>query len=77
MQFALDGGVRTIPLMLQGVTSCFTTRKPSLAEYENDNIPKIHLAAESPDWDPHSPEYSKLESSYFDGIGRFKHIGDL
>ena len=41
-----------ILLQLNSLTSYFDLYSPSITEYGNDNIPKIHLtAAESP-WDP-------------------------
>ena len=33
-----------------------------MAEYENDDIPKIHLTAEVPPWDPVTSEYSERET---------------
>ena len=41
-----------IPLQLSGAISYFYVYSLSTAEYENDNIPKIHLTAEEPPWDP-------------------------
>ena len=38
----------TIPLQLSGVTSYFDVYYPHIAEYENEDIPKIHLTAEEP-----------------------------
>ena len=37
-----------IPLQSSGVTSYFDVNSPSNAEYENEDIPKIHLTAEEP-----------------------------
>ena len=65
-----------IPLELKGVTSYFNARKPSLAEYDDDNIRKLELTIEDPEWDPHSPDFAQLEQRYFDGLGRFKEVGD-
>ena len=48
----------TIPLSLDGVTSYFEARCPSLAEYEDERIPKYHLPSESPPWDPSTTLYS-------------------
>ena len=42
----------TILLQLSGVTSYFDIYSPSIAEYESDDIPKIHLTAEEPHFDP-------------------------
>ena len=40
-----------IPVQLSG-TSYFDVYSSSAAEYENDDIQKIHLTAEEPPWDP-------------------------
>ena len=41
-----------ILLILKGVTSCFCIRKPSTAEFEDGNIPKLDMTYESHEWDP-------------------------
>ena len=51
-----------IPLQLSGVTSYFDMYSLSVGEYENDHIPKIHLAAEEPPWDASMNEYSERET---------------
>ena len=48
-----------ILLQLSGVTSCFGVYSPSISEYDNDDVPKIHFNAEEPPWDPSTSEYSK------------------
>ena len=40
-----------ILLQMKRVTSYFDVNSPSVAEYENDEIPKIHLTAEKPPCD--------------------------
>ena len=47
-----------IMLQFSGVTSSFDVYSLSLAEYENEDMPKIHLTAEEPSWDPSTSEYS-------------------
>ena len=37
-----------IQLQISGVTSYFDVYSPSIAEYENEEIPKNHLTAEEP-----------------------------
>ena len=37
-----------IPLQLSGLTSYFDVYSPSKAEWENEEIPKIHLTTEEP-----------------------------
>ena len=43
---------------------------PSEAEYENEDIPKIHLTAEEPPWDPSTNEYSERETQMLDHQGQ-------
>ena len=40
-----------IPLQLSSVISYFTVYSLSIAEYENEDISKIHLTGEEPPWD--------------------------
>ena len=44
------------------MTTYFDAFSASLAEYENEDIPKIHLTAEEPPWDPSTSEYSRIEA---------------
>ena len=43
---------------------------PSIKEYENEDIPKIHLTVEEPSWDPSTSEYSKRETRMLDHQGQ-------
>ena len=63
--------ILTIPLSLNGVSSCFPTRKPTLAEY-NACENKVPLTAHDPDWEPNSAEWAELEDRYYDSLGNFK-----
>ena len=45
-----------IPLKLSSVTSYFDVYSSSITEYENDDIPKIHLTADEPPWDQSTNE---------------------
>ena len=45
-----------------GVTNYFDVYSPSIAEYEDEDIPKIHLTVEEPLWDPLMSEYSERET---------------
>ena len=47
-----------ILLQMSSDTSYFDVYSPSIAEYENDDILKIHLTAEEPPWDLSTNEYS-------------------
>ena len=52
-----------VPLSLHGVTSYFSTRRPTLYEYElAEKEGRSHdLTYDSPDWDPHSSSYCDQE----------------
>ena len=50
------------PLQLSGVTSYFNVYSPSIPEYENEDILKIHLNAEESPWDLSTNEYSERET---------------
>ena len=39
---------------------------PSIAEFENEDIPKIHLTAKELPWDPSTEEYSESENHMTD-----------
>ena len=39
---------------------------PSITDYENDDIPKIHFTAEEHPWDPSKNEYSERETHMLD-----------
>ena len=45
-----------IILKLSSVTSYFDVYTPSIAKYENEEIPKIHLTVEEPPWDTSKSE---------------------
>ena len=55
---------------MSGVASYFDVNCPSVAKYENDDIPMIHLTAEEPPWDPSTNEYSKRETHMIDHQGQ-------
>ena len=46
-----------ILLQLSSVTSHFDVYSLSITEYENDDIPKIHLTVEESPWYPSANEY--------------------
>ena len=54
-----------IPLQLSRVTNYFDVYSPSVTEYENDDIPKIHLTVKEPPRDHQqvSIQKEKLECS--------------
>ena len=53
-----------VPLSLNGVTSYFDTRKPTLHEFElaEKEGRSYDLTYDSPDWDPHSTTYQSQET---------------
>ena len=65
-----DGEPIRIPLIFQGVTSYFPTRKPMKEEYENtaDEL-WIELTAESPEWDPTLKCFQEQENGVLNSDG--------
>ena len=59
-----------ILLQLSSVTSYFDVYSPIIKEYENEDIPKIHLTAEKPPWDPSMEEYLERETWALDCKGQ-------
>ena len=51
-----------ILLQLSGVTSYFDVHSSSVAEYGNEDIPKIHLTVKEPPWDPTANDYSEKKT---------------
>ena len=51
-----------ILLKLNYVTSYFNVYSLTIADYKNEDIPKIHFTAEEPIWDPSTNEYLKRET---------------
>ena len=49
---------------------CKLMFSPNLAEYENEDIPKIHLTAEESPWDPSTNEYSEQKFRMLDHQGQ-------
>ena len=44
---------------LSSIAIYFDMYSPSITEYEDEEIPKIHLTMEEPPWDPSTSEYSE------------------
>jgi hypothetical protein len=63
----------TVPMSLHGVTSYFTTRKPTLEEYYNslstENGVQCELTYESPVWDPQDEVFATQEENMVDSQG--------
>ena len=57
-------------LWLSIATSYFDVCFSITAEYENEDIPKIHLHAEEPTQGPSTNEYSKCETCILDHWGQ-------
>ena len=63
-----DGEPLWIPLIFQGVTSYFLTRKLTKEEYENTaDEQRIELTAESPEWDPTLKQFQEVCSTVMGG----------
>ena len=52
------------------MTTYFDVYSPSITEYENEDVPKIHLNAEEHPWDPSAEEYSHREPQMLDHQGQ-------
>jgi hypothetical protein len=53
-----------IPLKLNGIKSYFPSRCPTPHELDHpEEYPQIHMTYDSPVWDPHDPEFSRLEKA--------------
>ena len=59
-----------ILLQLCSATSYYDVYSPSISEYEDEDIPKIHLFDEKPLWDPSTKEYSEHETCMSDHQGQ-------
>ena len=55
---------------LSSVTSYFDVHSPSITDYEDKDISKIHLAVEEPPWDPSTSVYSERETQMLDHQGQ-------
>jgi hypothetical protein len=66
-----------IPLQLQGVTSVFPVRTPSRAEFDDDDIPRIVMTSDGPEWDPQTSDWSKQEASMTDFRGHIHEYNDV
>jgi hypothetical protein len=66
-----------ILLILREVTSCFCVRKPSTAEFEGNDIPKLNMTYESPEWDPGNPDWATQEASTMDSRGRVYDLDNV
>jgi hypothetical protein len=58
---SVDHDSMIIPLQLSGVTSYIPTCKPTPTEY--DSYVKYDLTYETPEWDPHTPDFAEQESA--------------
>ena len=66
-----------IPLILKGVTSCFCVRRPTTVEFEDEDIPKLDMTSESPEWDPGDPDWAIQEASTMDSRGRVHDLDNV
>jgi len=66
-----------IPLILKGVTSCFCVRRPTTIKFEDENIPKLDMTYESPEWDPSDTDWATQEASTIDSRGRVHDLDNV
>ena len=66
-----------IPLILKGVTSCFGVQRPTTVKFEDDDIPKLEMTYESPEWDPGDPDWATQEASTMDSRGRVHDLDNV
>jgi hypothetical protein len=66
-----------ILLILRGVTSCFSVRIPSMAKFADDDIPKLNMTYESPEWDPGDPDWATQEASTMNSRGRVYDVDNI
>jgi hypothetical protein len=66
-----------IPLILKGVTSCFCVRRPTTVKFEDEDIPKLDMTSESPEWDPGDPDWAIQEASTMDLRGRVNDLDNV
>ena len=59
-----------IPLQIKGVTSYFSVRKPTVDEYEDEDLPHITMTAEGPEWEPCSSDFAEQEAAMTDFRGQ-------
>ncbi len=65
------------PLILRGVTICFSVRKPSMAKFADDDIPKLNMTYESPEWDSGDPDWATQEASTMNSMGRVYDVDNV
>ena len=51
-------------------------RTPTLQEFEDDNNPWMIMTGESPEWDPHTLDWSQQEASMTDLRGHIQGFDD-
>ena len=66
------GETLLIPLHLHGVTSYFTSRKPTMEEY--NNCTHFSATAVDPEWNPRDPYFSSQEDALLTKGGLLKKI---
>ena len=66
-----------IPLILQGVTSCFCVRRPTTIKFEDEDIPKLDMTYKSPEWDPRDLDWATQEASTMDSRGRVHGLDNV
>jgi len=75
--FCVQDATPHIPLILKGVTSCFCVRRPTTIQFEDEDIPKLDMTYESPEWDPSDPDWATQEASTMDSRGRVHDLDNV
>jgi hypothetical protein len=65
-----------LPLALRGVTSLLNVQKPTLAEWNSDDISRYHLTSETQMWDPTTILYEEQEAAMVDHYGYIVHASN-
>ena len=59
----------TLPLSLRGVISFLNVRTPTVDQFHDQTIPRLHLTSETLTWDPSTTTYADQEAAMIDFTG--------
>ncbi len=59
----------TLPLWLQGVISLLNVRTPTVDQFNDQTIPRLHLTSETLTWDPSTMTFADQEAAMTDFTG--------
>jgi len=66
-----------IQLILKGVTSWVCIRRPTTIKFEDEDINKLNMTYESPEWDHNDPDCTTQEASTMDSRGRVHDLDNV